>query len=100
MQVAQKLYEGIDIGGETVGLITYMRTDGVQMAPEAIDAARVAPSASQFGDRYRAGKATLSIRPRPRMPRKPTKPFARPTSTARRTRCAVISMPTSCGSTT
>jgi len=37
MQVAQKLYEGIDIGGgETVGLITYMRTDGVQIAPEAI----------------------------------------------------------------
>ena len=29
MQVAQKLYEGINIGGETVGLITYMRTDGV-----------------------------------------------------------------------
>jgi DNA topoisomerase-1 len=40
MQVAQKLYEGIDIGGETVGLITYMRTDGVQMAPEAITEAR------------------------------------------------------------
>jgi DNA topoisomerase-1 len=36
MQVAQRLYEGIDIGGETVGLITYMRTDGVQMANEAI----------------------------------------------------------------
>jgi DNA topoisomerase-1 len=36
MQAAQKLYEGIDIGGETVGLITYMRTDGVQSAPEAI----------------------------------------------------------------
>ena len=32
MQVAQRLYEGIDIGGETVGLITYMRTDGVQIA--------------------------------------------------------------------
>src|SRR5215212_3161641 len=29
MRVAQRLYEGIDIGGETVGLITYMRTDGV-----------------------------------------------------------------------
>ena len=29
MQVAQRLYEGVDIGGETVGLITYMRTDGV-----------------------------------------------------------------------
>ena len=51
MQVAQKLYEGIDIGGETVGLITYMRTDGVQMAPEAIDAARRAV-AEQFGERY------------------------------------------------
>ncbi len=51
MQVAQKLYEGIDIGGETVGLITYMRTDGVQMAPEAIDAARAAV-AEQFGARY------------------------------------------------
>ena len=51
MQVAQKLYEGIDIGGETTGLITYMRTDGVQMAPEAIAAARAA-IAEQFGDRY------------------------------------------------
>ncbi|MEA2860326.1 MAG: topoisomerase, partial [Methylobacteriaceae bacterium] len=29
MQIAQRLYEGVDIGGETVGLITYMRTDGV-----------------------------------------------------------------------
>ena len=51
MQVAQKLYEGFDIGGETVGLITYMRTDGVQMAPEAIDGARRAIQ-NQFGDRY------------------------------------------------
>ena len=40
MQLAQRLYEGVDIGGETVGLITYMRTDGVQMAAEAIAAAR------------------------------------------------------------
>ena len=40
MQVAQKLYEGVDIGGETVGLITYMRTDGVQVAPEAIPSIR------------------------------------------------------------
>src|SRR5438132_11563869 len=36
MRIAQRLYEGVDIGGETVGLITYMRTDGVQLAPEAI----------------------------------------------------------------
>src|SRR6056297_541843 len=36
MQVAQRLYEGVDLGGETVGLITYMRTDGVQIIPEAV----------------------------------------------------------------
>lgn len=40
MQVAQKLYEGVDIGGETVGLITYMRTDGIQITPEAIPSIR------------------------------------------------------------
>ena len=56
MQVAQRLYEGIELGGETVGLITYMRTDGVQMAPEAIDAARDAIG-KQFGPRYLPEKA-------------------------------------------
>ncbi len=40
MRVAQRLYEGIDVGGETIGLITYMRTDGVQIANEAISAVR------------------------------------------------------------
>jgi DNA topoisomerase-1 len=40
MRIAQKLYEGVDIGGETVGLITYMRTDGVQLGPEAIGQTR------------------------------------------------------------
>jgi DNA topoisomerase I len=40
MRAAQKLYEGVDIGGETVGLITYMRTDGVASAPEALAEAR------------------------------------------------------------
>lgn len=35
MQVAQKLYEGMDVGGETVGLITYMRTDSVNVASYA-----------------------------------------------------------------
>lgn len=51
MQVAQRLYEGMDIGGETAGLITYMRTDGVQIAPEAISAARAAIG-KEFGDKY------------------------------------------------
>ena len=36
MRTAQQLYEGIDIGGETVGLITYMRTDSLNLAGEAI----------------------------------------------------------------
>jgi len=40
MRTAQKLYEGVDIGGETVGLITYMRTDGVSLSQEAIDGSR------------------------------------------------------------
>ncbi|MBX3598484.1 MAG: type I DNA topoisomerase [Rhizobiaceae bacterium] len=51
MQVAQRLYEGLDIGGETAGLITYMRTDGVQMAPEAIEGARNT-IAHEFGAKY------------------------------------------------
>ncbi|MGH7090212.1 MAG: type I DNA topoisomerase, partial [Stellaceae bacterium] len=40
MRVAQQLYEGVNIGGDTVGLITYMRTDGVTLSGEAIAAAR------------------------------------------------------------
>jgi DNA topoisomerase-1 len=40
MQVAQRLYEGVDLDGDTVGLITYMRTDGVTIIPEAINAIR------------------------------------------------------------
>ena len=51
MRVAQRLYEGVDIGGETVGLITYMRTDGVQIAPEAITSAR-SVIGEDYGARY------------------------------------------------
>ncbi|MGM0593161.1 MAG: type I DNA topoisomerase [Pseudomonadota bacterium] len=40
MRTAQQLYEGIDIGGETVGLITYMRTDSVNLANEAVEEIR------------------------------------------------------------
>src|SRR5579875_3686168 len=40
MRLAQQLYEGVELDGESVGLITYMRTDGVQMAREAISAIR------------------------------------------------------------
>jgi DNA topoisomerase-1 len=51
MRVAQRLYEGVDIGGETVGLITYMRTDGVQLAPEAIGQTRRLIE-SRYGQAY------------------------------------------------
>ena len=41
MNIAQTLYEGVELGSEGAeGLITYMRTDSVRLAPEAIDAAR------------------------------------------------------------
>jgi DNA topoisomerase-1 len=40
MRIAQRLYEGIDVDGETVGLITYMRTDSVTLSGEAIGSAR------------------------------------------------------------
>ncbi len=51
MRVAQRLYEGVDIGGETVGLITYMRTDGVQIADEAVTAIR-SLIRDDYGARY------------------------------------------------
>jgi DNA topoisomerase I len=51
MRLAQQLYEGVEIGGETVGLITYMRTDGVQLAKEAVTALR-AQIKSDFGPDY------------------------------------------------
>jgi DNA topoisomerase-1 len=54
MRVAQRLYEGVEIGGETVGLITYMRTDGVDMAPEAVSAARKVIG-KEYGQRYLPG---------------------------------------------
>ena len=40
MQVAQRLYQGFEIDGETVGLITYMRTDGTQISNEALETCR------------------------------------------------------------
>jgi DNA topoisomerase-1 len=57
MRVAQRLYEGIDIDGDTVGLITYMRTDGVDMAEEAIGAIR-----NMIGDEF--GKQYVPEAPR------------------------------------
>ena len=52
MGVAQRLYEGIDLGSEgTVGLITYMRTDSTRVAPDAITAVR-GWIKGKLGDKY------------------------------------------------
>ena len=51
MQLAQRLYEGVEMGGEVEGLITYMRTDGVQIVPEAVSAVRRLVT-KLYGDRY------------------------------------------------
>ncbi|MEK9557060.1 MAG: type I DNA topoisomerase [Alphaproteobacteria bacterium] len=51
MQIAQKLYEGVNIGSETTGLITYMRTDGVQLGSEALASVR-GEIGQRFGNRY------------------------------------------------
>ena len=40
MQIAQRLYQGIDIDGDTVGLITYMRTDGTNISKDAVEIIR------------------------------------------------------------
>lgn len=49
MQVAQKLYEGVDVGGETLGLITYIRTDGTTLAADSVDSIR-----KLIGEKYGA----------------------------------------------
>ena len=51
MMVAQKLYEGINIKGKTIGLISYMRTDSVNLSDEAIQNA-TALVAQKFGKKY------------------------------------------------
>ena len=58
MQTAQKLYEGINVDGETVGLITYMRTDGISMVEEAVSDCR-ATILSEYGQDYCPDKARV-----------------------------------------
>ena len=59
MQVAQKLYEGLEIGGEgSVGLITYMRTDSTRVSDDALAAVR-SHIGSAYGDDYLPGQPIL-----------------------------------------
>jgi DNA topoisomerase-1 len=57
MKIAQRLYEGVDLGGETVGVISYMRTDGFTLSQDAIDSGR-----KLIGEQY--GKKYLPDQPR------------------------------------
>lgn len=57
MQIAQQLYEGINIGGETAGLISYMRTDSVNLSQDALEQLR-----QLIGEKY--GKENLPPQPR------------------------------------
>jgi DNA topoisomerase-1 len=88
MRLAQQLYEGIDIGGETVGLITYMRTDSVALSKEAVDAARRL-IAAQFGkdfvpDQPRAWKTKAKNAQEAHEAIRPTDLFRRPEDVAGR----------------
>mgnify|MGYP005992663027 CR=1 FL=1 len=51
MQIAQKLYQGIEIDGETIGLITYMRTDGTNISKDAVSSFRDYIK-NEIGDEY------------------------------------------------
>ncbi len=85
MSIAQVLYEGIDLGGESTGLITYMRTDSTRMAEEAIAKAQdlikerfgepaLNPKVRVFKNKQSAQDAHEAIRP--------TDPFRTPESVA------------------
>ncbi|MCD6101210.1 MAG: type I DNA topoisomerase [Candidatus Marinimicrobia bacterium] len=64
MKIAQELYEGVDIGGSPVGLITYMRTDSVRIASEAVHRVRKFIE-ENFGDNYlpKSGRQFKKSRP-------------------------------------
>ena len=98
MQLAQRLYEGVEMGGEAEGLITYMRTDGVQIAPEAIAAARRLVDQALRRPLRAASPAPIR-EPRPRTRRKRTRPSGRPTSPRSPNTVSRISRPTRPSST-
>ena len=85
MQIAQQLYEGIDLGGETVGLITYMRTDSLRISREALASCRqlvtdrfgkdkLNPTTRIYKNKVKAQDAHEAIRP--------TNPFNTPEKVA------------------
>ena len=73
MQVAQRLYQGIEIEGETIGLITYMRTDSVNISADFIKDLREFIRKG-FGDNY-IPKNVNSFQSKLRMLKRLTKPL-------------------------
>ncbi len=97
MRLAQQLYEGVDFGEGAVGLITYMRTDSVSLAAEAVNEIRATIE-------HLYGKEGLAEAPRvyktkSKNARKRTKPCARLLPPSRRSSSKARSMPTSTSST-
>ena len=94
MRLAQQLYEGVDFGEGSIGLITYMRTDSVNLADDAD-----ARDARSHREGIRQGsawpKSRASTRPSRAMRRKRTKPFARPPRPSCRRGSKARSIPTS-----
>ena len=71
MQIAQRLYQGIDIEGETTGLITYMRTDGTNIS-KAIGEFRNLIK-NDFGNEFLPAQPNSYTGKKLKMPRRPTK---------------------------
>ena len=94
MSTAQKLYEGINIGEGSVGLITYMRTDSTNVAESAGKEAW-AYVKQKFGDRVFCRRRRASTRKKLRARKKRTRRFARRACSANRKRSSSISTPIS-----
>ena len=97
MHVAQTLYEGVELDGETAGLVTYVRTDSVAMSKTAAATARKLIRAT-FGAPLSAAQPTRLPHPSAQQPRRRTKPSGPPTSRARPTPSRAVSARTRRGS--
>ena len=98
MRLAQQLYEGLDIGEGSVGLITYMRTDSVSLAAEAVQRDPRGRRAALRQGR-RSPKSRASTRPSRRTPRRRTRRSARPRRRSRPPTSRARSRTTSTGCT-
>ena len=97
MKVAQRLYEGIELGEQgATGLITYMRTDSPRVSDDALNSVR-GHIVERYGKKYLPDRAISTAPASP--PRMPTRRFARPRSSAIRSRWRAISRRTNWRST-